>query len=125
MAPRKRRHPDNHTNNQFPYHTSVYNPPCFPQIPRVPLYGPTAYNADMGTQSGAELDAWLREGGLVVTSSDRAARALQADYHRRRRTEGLSAWPTPNIVDWKMFARNTWEERNRDGRLLLNTAQEL
>ncbi len=61
----------------------------------------------------------------MVTSSDRAARALQADYHRRRRTEGLSAWPTPNIVDWKMFARNTWEERNRDGRLLLNTAQEL
>jgi probable DNA repair protein len=78
----------------------------------------------MGTQSGAELDAWLREGGLVVASSDRAARALQADFHRRRRAEGLSAWPTPSIVDWKSFARTAWEDRNLDGHLLLNSAQE-
>jgi ATP-dependent helicase/nuclease subunit B len=79
----------------------------------------------MGTQPGAELDAWLREGGLVVTSSDRAARAIQAAYHRRRRVEGLSAWPAPNILDWKTFARRAWEERNLAGRLLLNPAQEL
>ncbi len=78
----------------------------------------------MGTQSGAELDAWLREGGLVVASSDRAARALQANFHRLRRTEGLSAWPTPNIVDWKSFTRAAWEDRNLDGLLLLNSAQE-
>ena len=79
----------------------------------------------MGTQSGAEFDAWLRDGGLVVASSDRAARALQADFHRRRRTEGLSAWPAPNIIDWKNFTRREWEDRNSDGRLLLNGAQEL
>lgn len=79
----------------------------------------------MGTQSGAEFDAWLRDGGLVVVSSDRAARALQADFHRRRRTEGLSAWPAPNIIDWKNFTRREWEDRNSDGRLLLNGAQEL
>src|SRR5579859_959218 len=79
----------------------------------------------MGTQFGAELDAWLREGGLVVASSDRAARALQAEFHRRRRHEGRSAWPTPNIVDWKSFTRKAWEDRDFDGRLLLNSAQEL
>ena len=79
----------------------------------------------MGTQPGAELDAWLRDGGLVVASSDRAARAIQAEYHRRRRAEGLSAWPAPNILDWKTFARTEWEERNIAGRLLLNSAQEL
>ncbi len=78
----------------------------------------------MGTQSGAELDAWLRDGGLVVASSDRAARAIQAEFHRRRRAEGLSAWPAPNIVDWKTFARTAWDERNLDGRLVLNPAQE-
>jgi ATP-dependent helicase/nuclease subunit B len=79
----------------------------------------------MGTQPGAELDAWLRDGGLVVASSDRATRAIQAEFHRRRRAEGLSAWPAPNIVDWKTFARTAWEERNHPGHLLLNPAQEL
>jgi ATP-dependent helicase/nuclease subunit B len=79
----------------------------------------------MGTQAGAELDAWLREGGLVVASSDRAARAIQAEFHRRRRADGLSAWPAPNILDWTTFARTSWEERNLAGRLLLNPAQEL
>ena len=39
--------------------------------------------------------------------------------------DGLSAWPTPKIVDWKTFARAAWEERNLAGRLLLNPAQEL
>ena len=71
------------------------------------------------------MDAWLRDGGLVIASSDRAARALQAEFHRRRRNEGRSAWPTPNIVDWKTFTRKAWEDRNFDGRLLLNSAQEL
>ena len=125
MAPRNRRHRDDRPNKQFPYHSPVYNPPGFPQRPCVPLHGPTAYNADMGTQSGAELDAWLREGGLVVASSDRAARAIQSDFHRRRRADGLSAWAAPNVFDSKTFVRTTWEERNLAGRLLLNSAQEL
>jgi probable DNA repair protein len=70
------------------------------------------------------MDAWLRDGGLVVTASDRAARALGAAFHRARRAEGLTAWPAPSILDWKSFARATWEERTRDGRLLLNPTQE-
>jgi ATP-dependent helicase/nuclease subunit B len=81
--------------------------------------------AGMGTEAGAELDAWLREGGHVVTSSDRAARVIQAEFHRRRRAEDLSAWPAPNILDWKSFTRTAWEERNLAGRLLLNPSQEL
>lgn len=79
----------------------------------------------MGTQPGTDLDAWMRQGGLVVASSDRAARAIQADFHRHRRGEGLTAWPAPNIFDWKTFARTAWEERSIDGRLLLNPSQEL
>ena len=79
----------------------------------------------MGIQSGANVDAWLREGGLVVASSDRAARAIRAEFHRRRRNEGLTAWPAPKVADWKTFVRTAWEERNTDGRLLLNGAQEL
>ncbi len=72
----------------------------------------------------AEIDGWLRDGGLVITASDRAARALRSAFHRRRRAEGLSAWPAPCILDLTSFTRSTWEERAADGRMLLNPAQE-
>jgi probable DNA repair protein len=78
----------------------------------------------MGALAADEINAWLREGGMVVTASDRAARALAAGFHRARRAEGLSAWPAPNILDWKSFVRITWEQRTADARLLLNPAQE-
>jgi ATP-dependent helicase/nuclease subunit B len=72
----------------------------------------------------SEIDAWLREGGLVVTASERAARSLLQEYHRARRTEGLTAWPTPGIQDWQSFARDAWEARNGDERLVLSGLQE-
>ena len=72
----------------------------------------------------AEIDKWLREGGWVVTASDRAARALSDAFHRARQAEGLTAWAAPNIFDWKSFVRKAWEERGADARLLLNTTQE-
>ena len=78
----------------------------------------------MGVLAAVEIDAWLREGGLVVTASDRAARALATRFHHARRSEGLAAWPAPNILDWKSFARVAWEQRSADARLLLNPAQE-
>jgi len=79
----------------------------------------------MGARPAAEIDAWLRGGGLVVTASDRAARALESGFHAARRSEGLTAWPAPQIQDWKSFVRAAWEERGKaDGRLLLNPAQE-
>ena len=78
----------------------------------------------MGVSGAVEIDGWLREGGLVVTASDRAARALASAFHRTRQAEGLTAWPAPHILDWKSFARDAWEERSHDARLLLNAAQE-
>ncbi len=75
-----------------------------------------------------ELDAWLRDGGLVVTASDRAARAISSAFNGARRSEGFTAWPAPNILDWKSFVRAEWVGRGKnggvDGRLLLNPAQE-
>ena len=82
-----------------------------------------AYKTGMGSQP-TEMDAWLREGGRVVTASDRAARALAAEFHCARQAEGLSAWAAPNIQDWNSFVRAAWKERSLDGRLVLNTAQE-
>jgi probable DNA repair protein len=78
----------------------------------------------MGALAADEINAWLREGGLVVTASDRAARALAAAFHRARRAEGLAAWPAPSILDWKSFVCTAWEELVSDARLALNPAQE-
>jgi ATP-dependent helicase/nuclease subunit B len=71
-----------------------------------------------------EVDAWIRDGGIVVAASERAARSLLEGYHRSRRAEGLTAWPAPNILSWSNFVRSEWESRNRAGRLALNLPQE-
>jgi probable DNA repair protein len=78
----------------------------------------------MGALAAVEIDAWLRDGGMVVTASERAARAVAAAFHRARQAEGLSAWPSPSVLDWTSFARGEWERRSNDARLLLNPAQE-
>jgi ATP-dependent helicase/nuclease subunit B len=78
----------------------------------------------MGPPREGEIDAWLRNGGLVVTASDRAARALVSAFHRARRAEGLTAWLSPNILDWKSFVRSEWDARAGDGRMVLNRTQE-
>jgi probable DNA repair protein len=83
-----------------------------------------AYKAGMGTSSGPELDAWLSAGGLVVTASDRAARAVLSAYHRARQNEALSAWAAPQVVSWQTFVRGAWEKRTSDARLVLNPLQE-
>jgi ATP-dependent helicase/nuclease subunit B len=77
----------------------------------------------MGPQSGEEIDNWLREGGVVLAASERAARALIFGFHERRRAEGLAAWPAPAIHTWTAFARAAWESHAGD-RMLLNPAQE-
>lgn len=78
----------------------------------------------MGKNSAAEIDAWLRNGGVVVTASERATRWLTAAFHRARRHEGLTAWPAPAIHDWHSFVRNGWDARGFDGRAVLNQLQE-
>ena len=83
-----------------------------------------AYKAGMGTVSGSELDAWLSAGGMVVTSSDRAARAVLRAYNRARRKEGRTAWTAPNVLPWHAFVLTAREERARDSRLVMNSAQE-
>lgn len=72
----------------------------------------------------SSVHAWLADGGVVVTASERAARALTAEYHRARRAEGLTAWTAPRILDWQSFAREAWHRRQADGRMVLNALQE-
>jgi probable DNA repair protein len=78
----------------------------------------------MGANQAREIDAWLRDGGIVVAASDRAARAIASAYHRARLEEGKRAWAAPEILSWQHFASREWERRTNDGRLVLNTLQE-
>jgi ATP-dependent helicase/nuclease subunit B len=78
----------------------------------------------MGPADDARIDSWIREGGIVVTASERAARALESSYHRRRRREGLGAWHSPAIRSWTSFLTAAWENLVSDGRMLLNRVQE-
>ncbi len=74
------------------------------------------------------MDPWLRAGGIVVTASERAARSLAQAFQRARRTEGLTAWPTPDIRDWQSFVRGAWDEHvgesDPGGRVVLSPLQE-
>jgi probable DNA repair protein len=78
----------------------------------------------MGISSEGQLDAWLRSGGQVVASSERAARAVAVKFHKARRAEGLGAWDAPRVQSWQGFVRAAWEAQSGYGRLLLNAAQE-
>src|ERR1700723_183872 len=78
----------------------------------------------MGSKFEAEIDAWLRGGGLVITASERAARAVSSTYHRARRGEGLKAWAAPKVQDWNSFVRSAWMDLSLNGRLILNRTQE-
>jgi ATP-dependent helicase/nuclease subunit B len=85
------------------------------------------YNAGMGNlRSGAaaEVDAWLRGGGAVVTASERTARACTHAFQAARRGEGLTAWPAPQIQPWQSLVRTTWEAYRGDGRVVMNSLQE-
>lgn len=84
-----------------------------------------AYNPAMGTISVSELESWLSGGGLVVTSSERAARAVLRAYHRARQSEGRAAWVAPAVMHWQAFVRAEWEKRVHDQRLVLSPNQEL
>ena len=61
---------------------------------------------------------------MVVTASERAARALASQLHRARRAEGLPAWITPQIHDWRSFVHRQWQERCFQGQMVLNPLQE-
>lgn len=70
------------------------------------------------------IDGWLDEGGTVLAASERAARALLAEYAEAREAEGRFAWRTPAIFSWDSWLQDQWRKRDSDGKLLLNALQE-
>jgi ATP-dependent helicase/nuclease subunit B len=78
----------------------------------------------MGPSRHVQIDDWIRSGGIVIAASERAARVAVMAYHHRRRAEGATAWPAPNIQSWESFVTSTWEKYARDERMLLNWTQE-
>jgi probable DNA repair protein len=77
-----------------------------------------------GLRRGRRIDDWFRAGGTVIASSERLARSLRGSFNRRRQAEGLTAWPTPVILEWRAFVRREWDKRFSDGRMILSALQE-
>lgn len=83
-----------------------------------------AYKAGMGSNRAAQIDDFLRLGGIVVAASERAARAVAQIYHEARRAENLTAWTAPRVCHWQSFVRTEWESRAQDDRMVLSPEQE-
>jgi ATP-dependent helicase/nuclease subunit B len=83
----------------------------------------SAQNTIIATR-GQRIDDWLEAGGVVIASNERLARALRGSYNRRREAEGVTAWPTPRIFEWKAFVRQQWDAHFADGRMILSPLQE-
>ena len=80
--------------------------------------------AQLQTERTRRVEAWLASGGVVLTANDRASRSIAAAFHSARRTDGLSAWPTPAVTNLDIWVRDRWLERNAAGMVLLNPLQE-
>ncbi len=72
---------------------------------------------------GVFIDEWL-DGGIVLASNERLARSLRGAFNRRREAEGLTAWASPRIFEWKAFVRSQWDQHFTDGRMVLSPLQE-
>lgn len=78
-------------------------------------------------QFSSSIAAAIEAGDTVIASSARAARALRRVHAESRRNEGLTAWPSPEILDWESWLNRLWQKQLRSGnetRLLLTPLQE-
>jgi ATP-dependent helicase/nuclease subunit B len=78
-------------------------------------------------QFSPSIAAAIEAGDTVIASSARAARALRRMHAESQRNEGLTAWPSPDILDWESWLNRLWNRKVRSGlesRLLLTPLQE-
>lgn len=52
----------------------------------------------------------LQSGAILLTASQRQARAQQLAYASRMRQNGHEVWPSPEIFIWKVWLERCWDE---------------
>lgn len=52
----------------------------------------------------------LQSGAILLTASQRQARAQQLAYARRMQRDGHEAWPSPDIFTWSAWLERCWDE---------------
>ena len=68
------------------------------------------------------------DGAAVMTSTVRAARALQQQYSRQQQAAGSQGWRSPQILAWEPWLKTLWNAAilcGAETRILLNEAQEI
>lgn len=101
----------------------AYNVEMFPSSSRT--------NIQVSTRTEQELLQALHanaDGAMVVTSTVRAARALQHHYDQWQHSSGNAGWKTPKILAWEPWLGTLWNAAILTGaetRVLLTEVQEL
>ncbi|WP_353068749.1 PD-(D/E)XK nuclease family protein [Tunturibacter empetritectus] len=70
----------------------------------------------------------LKQGSVVVTSNQRAARAIRLEWDRRNRALGLASWSPAAVMSWDTWLADMWQRLLVEGRVTamrLNRSQEL
>src|ERR1700716_2917671 len=52
----------------------------------------------------------VRQGGVVLTASQRLSRSLHAAYGNHQRQSGATVWATPDILPLSAWLRRCWSE---------------
>uniref|UniRef100_E6PZA2 PD-(D/E)XK endonuclease-like domain-containing protein n=1 Tax=mine drainage metagenome TaxID=410659 RepID=E6PZA2_9ZZZZ len=61
-----------------------------------------------------ERNRWLENGGVIVTSTERAARAAVASFNRAQQSAGRAAWASARVFWWDGWLRTLWAECSLD-----------
>ena len=70
----------------------------------------------------------LEQNSVVVTSNQRAARAIRLGWDRRNRALGLACWSPAAVTSWDAWLADMWQRLLVEGRvtaMMLNRSQEL
>ncbi|MGI9308076.1 MAG: hypothetical protein ACR2P6_02365, partial [Gammaproteobacteria bacterium] len=57
-----------------------------------------------------DVRAAIERGATVVTPGKRAARELSLEFGRLQLTKGQSAWRSPNVLPWRGWLNNCWQQ---------------
>ncbi len=76
------------------------------------------------SRDSERIDQWLKDGGLVITSTNRAAHAIRRSIEQLRIAEGAQGWEEARILEWNAFVREEFAARTHQEVMVLNRPQE-
>ncbi len=67
---------------------------------------------------------WLRSGRRIITSTERAARAIRHAYDESQQEMGCLAWESPLVASWESWTQELWSDLSFELSALLTGKQD-